>query len=85
MYMSSENQQTSYDDKIQIIMNQTSLTKEQCEEHMKKHNNDYIKVIEDYMKVPPKPKPKDLTTNQEIYKQIRDFMDVGSNNFYGTK
>ena len=85
MYMSSENQQTSYDDKIQIIMNQTSLAKEQCEEQMKKHNNDYIKVIEEYMNVPSKPKPKDLTTNQEIYKQIRDFMDVGSNNFYGSK
>lgn len=83
--MSSQSQQTSYQDKIQMILNQTELTEKQTEDLMKKHNNDYIKVIEEYMNVPDKPSPKDLTTNQEIYKQIREFMDVGSNNFYGPK
>jgi hypothetical protein len=65
------------DPKIQIIMNQTSYTKEEAIEKMELFNNDHIKVIKEYLGVSDKSqKSKSKSLNQEIYTQIRQKLDT---------
>jgi hypothetical protein len=58
------------------IMTQTNYTKEEAIDKLKLCNNDYMKVIKDYMNIPEKNKePKVKSVNQEIFKQIRIKLD----------
>ena len=59
------------------IMNQTNYTKEEATNKLILFNNDYIKVIKDYMNIPiPIPEEKKVkSVNQEIFRQIRIKLD----------
>lgn len=58
------------------IMAQTNYTKEEATNKLKLFNNDYIKVIKDYMNIPEKNKEEKVkSVNQEIFKQIRINLD----------
>ncbi len=59
---------------VNMIMSQTTYTKEEAKEKLKLFNYDYIKVIKDFMNIPEK-KVQVKTVNQEIYKQIRYTLD----------
>ncbi len=59
---------------VNMIMSQTTYTKEEAKEKLKLFNYDYIKVIKDFMNIPEK-KVQVKTVNQEIYKQIRHTLD----------
>lgn len=61
-----------------MILRQTDYTIEMAQQKLLEHNNDVVQVIREYMKpqakqqsIPPKP----LSTNQQIYKEIRGMMD----------
>ena len=59
------------------IMTQTNYTKEEAIDKLKLCNNDYMKVIKDYMNIPEKNKePKVKSVNQEIFRQIRTKLDI---------
>lgn len=78
----------SIEDFIGIIMRQTTLTKEVAQERLKYYDNDYVKVIEEFMGTTNKNKlnsGKSLTVNQQIYKEIRTVMDNASMNFYAKR
>ena len=78
----------SIEDFIGIIMRQTTLTKEVAQERLKYYDNDYVKVIEEFMGTTNKNKlnsGKWLTVNQQIYKEIRTVMDNASMNFYAKR
>ena len=63
---------------IQVILRQTDYTFEQAREKLLEHNNDYMAVIRSYLKqglTSTIPIAKPLSMNQQIYKEIRSFMD----------
>jgi len=65
------------------IMNQTNYTKEEATNKLTLFNNDYIKVIKDYMNIPihiPEEK-KVKSVNQEIFRQIRIKLDNSMKNY----
>ena len=65
-----------YEQHIAQIMTQTNYTKEEATNKLKLFNNDYIKVIKDYMNIPEKNKEQKVkSVNQEIFKQIRIKLD----------
>lgn len=88
--MSTEDREMeeSIEDFIGIIVRQTTLTEQVAEERLKYYDNDYVKVIEEFMGTNNKNKTKSgkqLTINQQIYKEIRDVMDNASMNFYSKR
>ena len=63
---------------VQIILNQTDYTYEEASLKLRQHNNDYMAVIRSYLKqgvIPENVYIKPLSMNQQIYKEIRSFMD----------
>jgi hypothetical protein len=56
---------------LQIVMTQTNYSEVEADEKLKLFDNDYVKVISDYMGISKTQKEKPTTINQEIYKQIR--------------
>ena len=58
---------------IQIITNQTNYSFTEAKNKLKEHNNDYIKVIKEYLNIEEK-KPANKSLNQEIYSEIRNFL-----------
>ena len=69
-------------------MRQTTLTEEVAQERLNYYNNDYVKVIEEFMGTINKNKlksEKSITINQQIYKEIRNVMDNASMNFYSKR
>lgn len=69
------------EEKITLIMGQTCYTFEEAEILLKRHNDDEIAVIREYLgsknheSIKLKSKPVITSKNQLIYKEIRDFMD----------
>ena len=64
-------------EKIHLIMRQTNYDKDIAHKKLTEHNNDYMKVIREYM-TPPNKKSvctTKLSVNQQIYKEIRGMMD----------
>ena len=58
------------------IMTQTNYTKEEAIDKLNLCNNDYMKVIKDYMNIPEKKtETKVKSVNQEIFRQIRIKLD----------
>jgi hypothetical protein len=60
---------------INIVMTQTTYSADEAKEKLAKHNNDYVKVIKEFMGIPEKKPTKIKSVNQEIYRQIRSTMD----------
>jgi hypothetical protein len=64
---------------IQVILRQTDYTYEEAREKLLEHKHDYRAVIRSYLKQgmssPATPETKPLSMNQQIYKEIRSFMD----------
>jgi len=66
---------------IEMVTRQTEYTFDEAKEKLVNNNLDYNKVIKEYMGIEDKPKEK-TSLNQEIFKQIRNKMDIASKNFY---
>ena len=62
---------------IDIVMRQTDYTAEEAKAQLELHNNDITKIIRLYLSngVINVPTIKPLSINQQIYKEIRVFMD----------
>jgi hypothetical protein len=66
---------------VSMILRQTNYTEKEAQEKLVLHNNDAIKVIEEYMGIVPKKETAITSVNQEKYKQFRALMDAGSENY----
>jgi hypothetical protein len=61
---------------VKDIMTQTNYSEEVAREKLALFNNDFMKVLKDYMGIQDNQKPKQIkSVNQEIYKQIRHNLD----------
>lgn len=70
----------NYEDKINIIMNQTVYSYNETIDKLKQHNYDHISIIKEYIGSNNIKNPNNNITsiNQEIYKQIRQKMDISN-------
>ena len=89
MSNTNNEQEESFDELLGIILRQTTLSEDDARTKLIDYNNDYIKVIEEFMGTGTNNKKmnskKSLTINQQIYKEIRDVMDNASMNFYSKR
>jgi len=61
---------------VKHIMSQTNYSEDVAREKLKECNNDFMKVLKDYMGIPEKKVNTQIkSVNQEIYKQIRHSLD----------
>jgi len=63
-------------EKIQLILRQTDYTQEQAIEKLQEYNKDPILVVKKYFGITEKKAPIAKSRNQEIYRQIRNFIYV---------
>lgn len=72
---------------VEMIVRQTTLSEKEAAEKLEAHNFDYVKVIEEFMGIDKsnKKNTKQLSVNQQIYKEIRTVMDDGASNYYNKK
>ena len=66
---------------VDIVLRQTTLSRDEVIERLEKNENNYVKVIEEFMGINKNKQKNNLTLNQQIYKEIRNVMDNASNNF----
>jgi regulator of replication initiation timing len=70
---------------IQIVCRQTELTEEEAKIRLEKEQYNYMKVLNDYFGIKDTSKNKNrmstLSTNQQIYGEIRNLMDSGARSF----
>jgi len=59
-------------DNVNIIMRQTTYSREETVAKLEAHNNDMFKVLREFMRIPEKKPVQTGTLNQTIYKEIRN-------------
>jgi hypothetical protein len=70
----------SHEEKVQLIIRQTTYTYNEAKSKLSEHNNNYIAVINEYIKPDKILKNKSnmiskKSSNQKIYAEIRKFLD----------
>ena len=60
---------------VVILMNQTTLTREECEKQLKDNNNNVFDCLMKYYKLEKREQDKCKTSNQERYRQIRNLLN----------
>jgi hypothetical protein len=65
------NNQHEVSDNINIIMRQTTYSREETVAKLAAHNNDMFKVLREFMRIPEKKTVSTGSLNQTIYKEIR--------------
>lgn len=60
---------------IVILMNQTLLTREECEKKLKDSNNNVFDCLMEYYKIKKRTQDTCITSNQERYRQIRNLLN----------
>lgn len=63
---------------IELVCSQTDYTREEAEEKLKNRNYNYLDVIKEYLNPNRKSVQQTKTLNQQIFSNIRGFMDNGS-------
>ena len=66
---------------VDIVLRQTTLSRDEVIERLSKNENNYLKVIEEFMGINKNKQKNIITVNQQIYKEIRTVMDGAANNF----
>ena len=57
------------------------MSRDEVIERLSKNENNYLKVIEEFMGINKNKQKNNITVNQQIYKEIRTVMDGAANNF----
>ena len=66
---------------VDIICRQTDYDKETARSKLKEFDNNYKKVIQDYMGIKPKHEEKCVYASQQRYKIIRTELDMACKNY----
>lgn len=69
------------DQLIKMVARQTEYSYEEAKEKLIIYNNDYITVIKEFMNIDNKKIDTTKTTNQQIYREIRNLMDDAATNY----
>jgi hypothetical protein len=67
------------EDMINVIMRQTTLTREEIIKELVNNNFNYLQVISNFIGIKNNKSIKNLTINQQIYKEIRNTMNTQNN------
>lgn len=77
-----------YDRLFNIVKCQTDFSDDIIHSKMKEYNNDYLKVIKEYMNITKETSStvkyntrENVSINQQIYHNIREFMDTAVNDY----
>ena len=63
---------------IDLVCSQTDYSKEEAEKKLEERNYNYLDVIKEYLNPNIKPVQQTSTLNQQIFQNIREFMDNSS-------
>jgi hypothetical protein len=66
---------------ISMIMRQTNYSEEVAKNKLNQHNNNIMKVIEEYMGIKEEKKAPMVSVNQEKYNHFRKLMDSAEQNY----
>lgn len=66
-------------EKIQIVIRQTNYSEKEAREKLKDANNNQQQVIKNYLGITEKKAPIAKTFNQEMYRQMRNFIYIPPN------
>jgi len=69
------------DERVQIVMRQTTYTEAVALDKLKEYNFDHLRVIKAYLGLPDKKIEVVKSVNQEIYKQLRHKLDNSMSDF----
>jgi Ribonuclease G/E len=75
------NQDTTDNDKIELILRQTDYSSEIAREKLKEYHGDHLQVIKAYLGITEKKAPQIYSVNQEIYKQLRRKLDTNMRDY----
>ena len=70
---------------LELVLRQTDLEREKAIELLKENDYDSIKVIKQYMGIKEKKEKKEVSVNQQVYREIRGFMDNASKQYRFSK
>jgi hypothetical protein len=78
-----ELQKQNYEKCIEVVMNQTTYTREEAIAELQKHKGNVVQVVKEFLGVPEKSEPESSggSLNQKRYGVIRDFMDKAATNY----
>ena len=63
---------------VNLVLRQTDYTEDEAREHLESNDYNYLNVIKNYMNISEAPKEtNNKSINQQIYSEIRSFMDTG--------
>jgi len=78
-----ELQKQNYEKCIEVVMNQTTYTREEAIVELQKHKGNIVQVVKEFLGVPEKNEHEKNggSLNQKRYGVIRDFMDKAATNY----
>ena len=70
---------------IDFVLRQTNMEREEAIERLNEYDFDSIKVIKEHFGIKQKKQDNIVSVNQQIYKEIRGFMDKAAKQYRFTK
>jgi flagellar motor component MotA len=78
-----ELQKQNYEKCIEVVMGQTTYSREEAIASLEKHKGNVVQVVKEFLGVPEKSEPESSgsSLNQKRYGVIRDFMDKAATSY----
>ena len=70
---------------IEFVLRQTNMEREKAVERLNEYDFDSIKVIKEHFGIKQKKQNNIVSVNQQVYKEIRGFMDKAAKQYRFTK
>ena len=70
---------------IEFVLRQTNMEREKAVEKLNEYDFDSIKVIKEHFGIKQKKQDNIVSVNQQVYKEIRGFMDKAAKQYRFTK
>ena len=70
---------------INLVLSQTNMTEEDARQQLEENDYNSIKVIKKHFGIKEKEVDDNVNVNQQVYKEIRQFMDSASKQYRYTK
>ena len=82
-----ELQKKNYEKCIEVVMSQTTYTREEAITCLRKHKGNVMLVVKEFLGIPEKNEPENIrgSLNQKRYGVIREFMDKAATNYIKTQ
>ena len=82
-----ELQKQNYEKCIEVVMNQTTYTREEAITCLQKHKGNVMLIVKEFLGIPEKNEPESIrgSLNQKRYGVIRNFMDKAATSYIKTQ